>query len=59
VIFHKQGPTGSVNEYFSEASNGAVNFDGEVVGPFPLSNRLSYYANRRKNNFSTCLRSED
>lgn len=39
--------TGSVNEYFSEASNGAVNLGGEVVGPFSLSHTLSYYANRR------------
>ncbi|KAH7089752.1 M6 family metalloprotease domain-containing protein [Paraphoma chrysanthemicola] len=39
--------TGSVNEYFSEASNGAVDLGGEVVGPFSLSHTLSYYANRQ------------
>jgi immune inhibitor A len=41
-------PTGSVNEYFTEASNGAVNIAGEVIGPFTLSHKMSYYSNRCK-----------
>jgi immune inhibitor A len=41
-------PGGSVTEYFSEVSNGAVDFSGEVVGPFTLSHKISYYSNRGK-----------
>lgn len=41
-------PTGSVAEYYSEVSNGAVELSGEVVGPFKLSKKMSYYSNRRK-----------
>jgi immune inhibitor A len=41
-------PTGSVNEYFSEVSNGAVNIAGEVIGPFTLSHKMSYYSNNGK-----------
>jgi immune inhibitor A len=41
-------PTGSVTEYYSEASNGAVSMSGEVIGPFTLDNDLSYYSNHRK-----------
>lgn len=40
-------PTGSVAEYYSEVSNGAVTLTGEVVGPFTLSHKKSYYANYR------------
>ncbi|OAL01747.1 M6 metalloprotease [Phaeosphaeriaceae sp. SRC1lsM3a] len=39
-------PTGSVAEYYSEVSNGAVELSGEVVGPFKLSKKMSYYSNR-------------
>jgi len=38
-------PTGSVNEYYQEASNGKVSFTGEVVGPFTLSHDMAFYAN--------------
>ncbi|KAF2033534.1 M6 metalloprotease [Setomelanomma holmii] len=38
--------TGSVNEYYSEVSNGAIELDGEVLGPFELNHKLSYYADR-------------
>jgi immune inhibitor A len=41
-------PTGSVKEYFSEVSNCAVEFAGEVIGPFTLSHKLSHYSNRSK-----------
>jgi immune inhibitor A len=37
--------TGSVAEYYSEVSNGAVSLTGEVIGPFTLSKKRSYYAN--------------
>jgi immune inhibitor A len=40
--------TGSVAEYYSEVSNGAVGITGEVVGPFMLSKKMSYYSNRSK-----------
>jgi immune inhibitor A len=44
----RQVPTGSVKEYFSEVSNCAVEFAGEVIGPFTLSHKLSHYSNRSK-----------
>jgi immune inhibitor A len=36
-------PTGSVTEYYSEVSNGAVELKGEVVGPFTLSKEMGFY----------------
>jgi immune inhibitor A len=47
--------TGSVNEYYSEVSNGAVSINGEVIGPFTLSEKLSYYSNHRKHSVTTFL----
>ena len=38
-------PRGSVAEYFREASGGLIDLEGEVVGPFRLPRRLSWYAN--------------
>ena len=37
--------TGSVKEYFKEASKGLINLAGEVVGPLNLSNTMAHYAN--------------
>ncbi len=37
-------PTGSVQEYYKEVTNGLVNIQGEVAGPFTLPQKLSYYA---------------
>jgi immune inhibitor A len=52
-------PTGSVTEYFSEVSSGAVSLTGEVIGPFRLGQKLSYYSNRRTCNlamlFALCI----
>jgi immune inhibitor A len=48
-------PTGSVNEYFTEVSNGAVNIAGEVIGPFTLSHKMSYYSNRCKTPHPICF----
>jgi immune inhibitor A len=39
--------TGSVNEYYQEVSNGAISLSGEVVGPFTLPEKMSYYANNK------------
>lgn len=39
------GPTKSVNEYYHEASSGAVSFSGEVIGPFTLPLKMTEYAN--------------
>ncbi|MCA1629257.1 MAG: M6 family metalloprotease domain-containing protein [Acidobacteria bacterium] len=36
--------TGSVKEYFKEASGGAINLEGQVVGPFNLGNTMAHYA---------------
>lgn len=49
--------TGSVTEYFSEVSNGAVSLTGEVIGPFRLGQKLSYYSNRRMYDLETLSRS--
>jgi immune inhibitor A len=38
-------PTGSVTDYYKEASNGAISFTGQVVGPVTLSKNMAYYAN--------------
>jgi immune inhibitor A len=38
-------PTGSVNEYYSEASGGLINISGQVVGPYMLPRRMTEYAN--------------
>lgn len=37
--------TGSVRDYYREASHGLVDIVGEVVGPFRLPKKLSEYAN--------------
>jgi immune inhibitor A len=37
--------TGSVHEYYKEVSNGHVNIQGEVVGPFTLPMSIKEYAN--------------
>ena len=39
------GPTKSVNEFYHEASGGAVSFSGEVIGPFTLPRKMTEYAN--------------
>ncbi|KAJ4369585.1 hypothetical protein N0V83_005347 [Neocucurbitaria cava] len=44
---NRRVPTGSVTEYFSEVSNGAISLRGEVVGPFTLPNQKSHYANNQ------------
>lgn len=36
--------TGSVKEYFKEASGGAINLEGQVVGPFNLGKTMAHYA---------------
>ncbi|ORY55878.1 M6 family metalloprotease domain-containing protein, partial [Pseudomassariella vexata] len=38
-------PTGSVNEYYKEASGGKISLAGEVIGPYTLSHDMAYYAN--------------
>jgi immune inhibitor A len=40
----KKIPTGSVNDYYKEASRGAVSFTGEVVGPITLPRKMTDYA---------------
>ena len=36
--------TGSVNEYYKEVTNGLIDIEGEVAGPFLLPKKLSEYA---------------
>lgn len=45
-LFFSSGthPTGSVRDFFHEASNGLVDIQGEVVGPYQLPNTLAAYA---------------
>ncbi len=40
-----QVPTGSVREYFTEATNGLVTISGQVVGPYTMPDTLVNYAN--------------
>jgi immune inhibitor A len=46
-LFFSSGkvPTGSVKEYFTEASRGLVDIQGEVVGPYRLPRTMTAYAN--------------
>ena len=37
--------TGSVNEYYKEVTNGLIDIQGEVAGPFLLPHKITYYAN--------------
>jgi len=46
-------PTGSVKEYYREASNNLVDFTGEVAGPFLLPKKLSEYAHGASGTGST------
>lgn len=41
-------PTGSVNDYYTEASHGLVSITGEVIGPVTLDHKLYYYSNNRE-----------
>ncbi|QDE68222.1 M6 family metalloprotease domain-containing protein [Myxococcus xanthus] len=45
-LFFSQGksPTGSVREYFAEASHGLVDIVGQVVGPYRMPLKLAQYA---------------
>jgi immune inhibitor A len=38
-------PTGSVREYYQEVTNGLVQLQGQVVGPYRMPNTLAHYAN--------------
>jgi immune inhibitor A len=38
-------PTGSVREYFAEVTNGLVDIQGDVVGPYMMPQTLAAYAN--------------
>lgn len=38
-------PKGSVREYFAEVTNGLIDIQGEVVGPYTLPKTLKQYAN--------------
>ena len=46
-LFFSEGvlPNGSVQEYFKEVTNGLVNLQGEVVGPYTLPLKIAQYAN--------------
>ncbi len=46
-LFFSEGvlPNGSVQEYFKEVTNGLVNLQGEVVGPYTLPLKITQYAN--------------
>jgi immune inhibitor A len=45
-LFFSKGklPSGSVRDYYAEASRGAVEITGEVVGPFTMPKSLAEYA---------------
>ena len=46
-LFFSRGElaNGSVREYYDEVSNGKIDIDGEVVGPYRMPRTLAYYAN--------------
>lgn len=45
-LFFSSGvlPNGSVKEYYTEVTNGKITIAGDVVGPFNLSQNMSFYA---------------
>ena len=45
----KEGHKGSVNDYFHDQSNGQFNLTFDVVGPYQLKNKQSYYGGNDKN----------
>ncbi len=47
--YSRNGSTGSVRDYFLEASYGLVDFSITVVGPVQCNNTTAYYANRTSN----------
>ena len=46
-LFFSRGvlPHGSVQEYYTEVTNGLVTLTGEVLGPYRMPQTLAYYAN--------------
>ncbi len=46
-LFFSQGqlPTGSVRDFYQEVTNGLIDIEGEVVGPYRLPRTLAAYAN--------------
>jgi immune inhibitor A len=46
-LFFSQGKmaTGSVRDFYQEATHGLIDIQGQVVGPYRLPQKLSYYAN--------------
>ena len=48
-LFFSQGviPTGSVREYYAEATHGLIDIQGDVVGPFRMPQTLAVYAHGR------------
>ncbi len=46
-LFFSQGKmaTGSVRDFYQEATNGLIDIQGQVVGPFKLPQKLADYAN--------------
>lgn len=47
-LFFSEGkiPTGSVREYYKEASHSLIDIQGAVVGPLELPQTMAYYANK-------------
>jgi immune inhibitor A len=45
--------TGSVHEYYKEVTHGLVDIRGEVVGPFPMPQPISFYANGKSGTSDT------
>ena len=46
-LFFSRGtmPTGSVRDFYEEATNGLIDIEGEVVGPYRLPQTIATYAN--------------
>lgn len=47
-LFFSKGvvPTGSVREYFHEVTNGLIDIQGQVVGPYRMPKKITAYANK-------------
>lgn len=51
--------TGSVKEYFTEASGGKIDLQGQVVGPFMMPKKLTEYAAGQSGTGNTALNARD
>ncbi|WP_025002041.1 M6 family metalloprotease domain-containing protein [Prevotella dentasini] len=56
VGYSKHGAVGSVHDYFSDSSNGALNLTFDVVGPYKAAYNMSFYGKNNDYNVRTLIK---